>query len=41
MNKFLKIFRLAAVLVSTTVAVSSCEKDETGPKFHHNGGRGK
>lgn len=28
MNKYMKIFLLAAVLVGTTVSIASCDKDE-------------
>ena len=42
MNKYLKLFLLAAVLLGTTVSIASCEKDEVGPNApHHNGGLGK
>ena len=42
MNKYLKLFLLAAVLLGTAVSIASCEKDEVGPNTpHHNGGLGK
>ena len=42
MNKYMKLFLLAAVLLGTTVSIASCEKDEVGPNVpHHNGGLGK
>ena len=40
MNKYMKIFLLAAVLVGTTVSIASCDKDELNAP-HHNGGAGK
>ena len=40
MNKYMKIFLLAAVLVGTTVYIASCDKDELNAP-HHNGGAGK
>ena len=40
MNKYMKIFLLAAVLVGTTVSITSCDKDELHTP-HHNGGAGK
>ena len=36
MNKYMKIFLLAAVLVGTTVSIASCDKDELNAP-HHNG----